>query len=78
MYIRTIKLEKAGLKAFRNDPLSDDEDGQDDQQSSFFNGSSWNPFNRSKVNFDSDKSTDEENGVYEGGNRSSRDDGNIS
>lgn len=26
MYIKTIKLEKAALKAFRNDPLTDDED----------------------------------------------------
>jgi hypothetical protein len=49
MYIRTIKLEKAGLKAYRNDPHTDDEDDQEDhrQQSSFSNGSSWNPFNRS-------------------------------
>ena len=31
MYIRTIKLEKAGLKAYKNDPLTDDENDSDDQ-----------------------------------------------
>ena len=78
MYIRTIKLEKAGLKAYKNDPLTDDEFDSDDQQSgSFFNGS-WNPFGSSKVNFDSEKSTDEENADFEGGNRSGRDDGSAS
>ena len=41
MYIRTIKLEKAGLKAFRDDPLTDDE-ADDQQEASFYNGS-WNP-----------------------------------
>ncbi len=78
MYIRTIQLEKAGLKAYKNDPLTDDENDSDDQQSgSFFNGS-WNPFANSKVNFDSERSTDEENGDFEGGSRSGRDDGNAS
>jgi len=79
MYIRTIKLEKAGLKAYRNDPLTDEEfsDEDDGQSNSFFNGS-WYPFGKSKVNFDSDKSTDEENANFEGGNRSNRDDGSMS
>ena len=76
MYIRTIKLEKAGLKAYHNDPLTDDEfsDEDDGQSKSYF----WNPFGKSKVNFDSERSTDEENANFEGGNRSSRDDGSIS
>ena len=76
MYIRTIKLEKAGLKAYHNDPLTDDDFSDDEGQSGFFNGS-WNIFGKGP-NFDSERSTDEENANFEGGNRSSRDEGGNS
>jgi len=76
MYIKTIKLEKAGLKAFREDPLTDDEDCEQ-EEGSYFNGS-WNPliYFFKNQNSLSDRSIDEEAG-YEGG-RSNRNDDNIS
>ena len=77
MYIRTIKLEKAALKAYRNDPLTDDEESGEDQQSgSYFNGSWWNPFGKGSSTDGSMRSVDEENGHFEGGSRSNRDDSN--
>lgn len=44
MYIKTIKLEKAGLKAFRTDPLTDsDEDFAEESQSYFSKAMSYLP-----------------------------------
>ena len=36
MYIKTIKLEKAALKSFRNDPLTDSDDDLAEEPSSFY------------------------------------------
>jgi hypothetical protein len=35
MYIKTIKLEKAGLKAFRTDPLTDSDEELAEQPTTF-------------------------------------------
>jgi hypothetical protein len=36
MYIKTIKLEKAALKAFRNDPLTDSDEDLAEEPTSFY------------------------------------------
>ena len=35
MYIKTIKLEKAGLKAFRTDPLTDSDEDLAEEPTTF-------------------------------------------
>lgn len=64
MYIKTIKLEKAALKAFRNDPLTDDEDEMAEQPISFMSKvMSYLPRSNKTV------SSDDEEADFEGGSR---------
>jgi|APSaa5957512535_1039671.scaffolds.fasta_scaffold287284_1 hypothetical protein len=61
MYIKTIKLEKAALKDYRNDPLTDDElDDLDEEEQSYFSNL-WGSWSSKKVG------DDEAN--FEGGSR---------